>query len=259
MPHGDLMSLRLVTIENFYLNRRDPLAREMFLQMVDVRAEGYGPDYPPNFLPLEAADYVSRQHLICEEPSSGELKAIVGLRVSDLSVLDFYGLKVPLLHSAEVSDATRHVEALRRLIESHRRFGRPLWNNSYFTIRKHLRTAKSREGMREFLKTLKEFMMAVNNFELLQRPSGGMVTGAVPRFKTLEPYLQLGCERIEFEGEALGSFTNKGAAGEPTIPLYMQKVTAWGTALYEKYSDQIANRIVIVAPGEKEEALRRVA
>src|SRR5579862_5944618 len=60
-----LSKITLVTLDNFYVAAENPMARRIFGELVLLRLRGFGPDYPDTYLPVDAADYVCRQHLFC--------------------------------------------------------------------------------------------------------------------------------------------------------------------------------------------------
>ena len=51
--------LRIVSLENYYVNIHRKEAREYFLEMTALRAGSYGPDYPNHYLPLDQSDCIA--------------------------------------------------------------------------------------------------------------------------------------------------------------------------------------------------------
>ena len=67
-----LPKIKVITLDRFYACSDIPVARDLFGKMILLRAQGYGPDYPDFFLPVDSADYICRHHLFCIE-DQGEL------------------------------------------------------------------------------------------------------------------------------------------------------------------------------------------
>ena len=108
------MQLRIVTLQNYYNSTHDDEAKHLFHQVAQLRREGYGPDYPSFFLPLDKADFIAQNHLFCVE-EGGSLQAIGGFRNVSLGTLDRYRLTLPLLDWTLESEAHDAAAALRRL------------------------------------------------------------------------------------------------------------------------------------------------
>ena len=88
--------LVIVTLDNFNRNFADPQAQELFMGMIQLRREGYGPEYPESYLPFDGADYYCWHHLVCRRTNKG-LEPIAGFRQVPLSRADYHHETMPLL------------------------------------------------------------------------------------------------------------------------------------------------------------------
>jgi len=173
----DRLMVKIVTIHNFYKSCTNRLVKELFGEMLLVKQEGYGPDYPESFLPLDSSDFVATHHLLCLE-AWGSLEPIAGLRHCVQSVCEPYHVISPLLALVEDAGQEPHISQLRRLIREHRESGRELISSGGFTIKKAKRTDRALSTL------LKELVVALMCDDHWKHGNATLIGGGVIRFKT---------------------------------------------------------------------------
>lgn len=234
----ELSGLRLVTLHNFYGSTHDQSARDLFAGIADLRAKGYGPEYPPNFLPLDSADFVSTHHLICVEEDH-RLVPVAGYRTVPAEVLYYYRLALPQLATAQDSSAIGHVRAIEFLQEQHAREDRTLVAANYMTIRKEFR---KNESVRRLIK---DYLSATMYEETAVLRNASMILAGTLRFKTETLFVKLGYRPLEANGSALGPYPKRSAGGELILPMFSRELSAHARDCYEEMKTTLSQRVVV--------------
>lgn len=231
-------SIKLVTLDNAYHTSENPLSKEAFWGIIQLRAEGYGPDYPKTYLPLDAVDYVCRHHLICYE-NEGVLFPIGAYRQVLLKTCDFYGLKMPLLSMAEASQAETHCRALNQLFEDHRARGIPLSYSAGMTIRKNLRADKELSAL------FRELVMATHYQDSLEYGALNSLCAAVMRFKTHLWFEGIGYQALKYQGLGLSPLPNAVVDNNLMAMLFLEGVPEGFKNCYEKHKSIFEKRVFL--------------
>ncbi|MBI2606612.1 MAG: hypothetical protein HYW49_11100 [Deltaproteobacteria bacterium] len=230
--------IRLVTLDNAYCAATQPLAKTMFGELLCLRAEGYGSEYPPSFLPLDAADYVVWHHLFCVEEAT-RLIPVAGFRQVSLKRCDFYQIKMPLLKTAEDANAHRHLLALNAIFSESRQEDMDAVYSAGLTIKKHYR------GIRELSAFVRELGAALTYADMLERAVHSYVCAAVLRFKTNIWFQDVGYRPLELNGETLSIIHKVSAGNEPMLLMHLTEISDWAKSCREKHEFLFRKRLVI--------------
>lgn len=230
--------IRLVTLDNAYRSATQPLAKTMFGELIGLRAEGYGAEYPPSFLPLDSADYVVWHHLFCIEEAT-RLKPIAGFRQVSLKRCDFYQIKMPLLKTAEDASADKHLMALNTIFSESRAKNSDAVYSAGLTIKKHYR------GIKELSTLVRELGAALTYADMLERAVQTYVCAAVLRFKTNVWFQDVGYRPLALNGETLSIIHKVSAGGEPMLLMHLTEISDWAKSCREKHEFLFRKRLII--------------
>lgn len=237
---------KIVVLDNPYQCFNEPWVKCLFAEMVELRLNAYGPDYPKSFLPMDLVDYVARHYLICEENiNGGPPVPFAGFRHISLQRLDYYDLPMPLLTAAQKSGAHAHEQALCNMIQRHRENGTNLVYSSSFTIKKSYR---KREGLSAFIR---ELVAALIFDEYRTDQVSEIVCGSALRFKTRDYFEQIGFNSLnDANGAELPVFL-KGKIREQITLMRLEQTSQWSQECLEKHLKLIQNKILFSVPNEE--------
>lgn len=231
-------AIKIVTLNNFYRSVHDELARRLFVEMLRLKAEGYGPDYPEGFLPIDSTDYVVTHHLICRE-ESGAFVPVAGLRQAHLSVCDHYSFTLPFLALVEEAAGWDQAKVLRGMINDHRVTGKTFISSGGFTIRRDLRSDVASSAY------FCELIAALTCMDHVEHGGATMIGGGVVRFKTEKFWGRVGYAPIQTAGRVLPPVHVATANGEVVIAMSLEKPSDWAWNCYEKHRSTLSGREVI--------------
>lgn len=221
-------------------------ATEFFIKLLQVRAAGYGPDYPKHHLPMDSGDYVARHHIFCLEQSDGSLEAVSTYLVCDLSRYDYYHLQLPIVSLAKAVNVQPHIQALDTLLDFHRKTNLNFSYAGGFTIKKEYRKD------RELSKLMRELCIATVFDDFIRQNMACLMCVGVPRFKTELLWEQGGFNKMTWNGSVLEAMPKATAEGEPILIMCSEKPSQWALECREKYRDLLESRIVIDTKEEGE-------
>ncbi|MBI5495382.1 MAG: hypothetical protein HY904_10190 [Deltaproteobacteria bacterium] len=229
-------NLRLITIDGFYPCAESALARQLMGGLVQLRQRGYGADYPSNYLPLDASDFVCTQHLFVREDA---LEPVAGWREVSLHRCRQHGLELPLLRTVRESGSPDHAAALQELVDAADARGADVVYASGFTVPKALRGPDAVSG------TVKELVAAMHAADAPHHEGTVRVTGSVPRFRVCTLYASMGYHPMRRAGVELPPFHKASAGGEPVRLLQYTGVTDWSRQCLARHRDVLATRLVV--------------
>ena len=241
------VDVKLVTLDDFYHTVDQEPSREFFGKMSRLRAQGYGPDYPDNYLPMDAADLVCRHHLMCRPGPDGSWQPFAGFRQIPIDRCDRHGLDVPLLHTVRKAGASLASETLEAFLAKGREASREMIYSASLTMCKDLR------GDRDLAKLVRELLAAFltdDHFRGGQAPTLG---AAVLRFKTHLWFPEIGFQPLQSGGQDLPVIQNHAAGGEPFIIMHIESPSLWARQCLARHQKIFEERLWI-GPAQPESA-----
>lgn len=201
-------SIQIVTLDHFYDQSSDPEAQHFFAELIVIRKEGYGPDYPSHFLPMDTVDFIATHHLFCVE-ENGQLEPVGAFRNLSLKRAEYYGLTLPILRLVHESGSKPHIQWVESLLESHRRTKKDLMYSSSLVIKKEFR--KNRQECQNIL----DLTSCMTHFDLNRFNIGITIGGSALRFKTKPLFEKWGYRASKNpDGSELGPLQKKSAGHE---------------------------------------------
>lgn len=241
--------LKIVTLENFYKNIYSPENREMFMKLMQLREQGYGHEYPENFLPVDVSDFVVCHHLFCIEDDRG-LVPIAGGTHASMKRCDQYNVALPIDSLGQKSKNPIHGEAVRDLLQDFRQNGKDLVNGVRLTI------AQEYRGNREISEQVKELVAGLLVADTEMYGLSAIVTDAIVRFKTDRLFHKMGFRPMEHQGKELPLLKKHWAKDEPALLMIAHQLSDWTHECYDKHRDAIEGRVLI---GQKRVAEKKAA
>lgn len=235
----EVLRLHLATLDSFYSCVTNPDAQRLFADMATVRHRGYGPDYPENYLPLDASDYISRLH-ICYADHGFEQTPVATLRSVSLAACDHFNVTLPLLESARLSGSKVHLDHLESILHTSRAHRTPLLYSSRLTVSKSTRTDRALcERILELAAAL-----VVDDFDLLGAPL--IIAGAAIRFGTLRLLGRWGFYQLLSPlGEKLPPFPKVEAGSEPIQLIALRQPSQYARDCHRANKSLLDSRFTI--------------
>ena len=94
----------------------DPLARELFPQLLKFKINGYQKEYPYGVLPLETADFVANHVTLCEETPEGYIPHMAFKSIT-LDRCKTHHLEFPIYHMIHEAKSKNDQEKYERVAE----------------------------------------------------------------------------------------------------------------------------------------------
>lgn len=232
--------IQLVTLDNYYLaHLSNPKAHHYFADLVEMRTRGYGMDYPNYYLPLDATDFVSVQHLFYLKDDLAPQGRVVGcMKFVSLRTADFYQLNLPLMKTVLESGQIQHLKVLEKIFEVTRDQNLDLLYPAGLTIEKSLRDVE------ELRKIIIELVAALVCESWRSQQLSRMVTAAVVKFKTSRFIKKMGFQNIQNGPENLSPILKK-TANEMIELLELHAPSVWASDCYDQYCNILEQRIWI--------------
>lgn len=233
-------TIYLASIYNIYESADSPLARSLFADLIKMRAEGWLPEYPKNYLPFDSSDFVGVQHLFCIR-ENGQLRPIGGFRQISLRTCEEYGIKEAHCGLLEKARSPEHTEALKTLFETAKRENRDLISTSKVTL------SKSFRGDRAFSEKIREILAATFYNEQQRYRNPIFLGSGVLRFKTDQLLFKSGFKVLEIEKKPLPPVQIPEAGSEPILLMSCDRLSKWVEESFYKHKNLINSRIIIDA------------
>ncbi len=249
-----IKKIRIVTISNSFKSLENPLARQLFPEIIKIKKDGYGPpEYPDWFLPVDTMDLVCLHHVFCIEEGS-TLKPIGSFRQMTLEQCDFYKQEMPILTFAKLYGTPDHVAMIEEIIEGHRKNKTQLLYSSGYAVLHEYRKFK---GLSRYLFDL---VGALTYLDTMELNISETVAGGAIRFKTDKTFGFHGYEGLKHKGEVLPAITRK--VGDQVLLIGFKEMSDYVKKAYAELQSVIEARILIsadqssVIPGDMIDALR---
>jgi hypothetical protein len=100
-------NLQIVVLESPYDNMNDPLVRDLFSKIVQLKIEGYRLVYPYGVLPVDSYDFIATHHLVCRE-INGSYQVLMGVKYITLKKCLTHNLPFPGIALLRTAKAVSH-------------------------------------------------------------------------------------------------------------------------------------------------------
>lgn len=181
-------SLRLVIVENPYLNIENQLVRELFPQIIRLKRRGYTKEHAANVLPLGVDDFHGTHFLVCTE-KDGALTPICGNRGAHLSVCRYHNIPFPAQALVAATNPSC-AETISQHEEKCVSLGMDLIYLGSFVVDPEYRTRRHLARIRALFSTL------LGGYKKFHNPNSRFLTAAVQSVGTEKFCRWLGFERI---------------------------------------------------------------
>jgi hypothetical protein len=212
VEHLSPRDLRLVVIECPLDGWGDRAVRGLFCDMVELKILGFGARYSAKVLPVDTTDFIGRHILSCVDSAEG-LRAIAGFRAIDREQCRSFNLPFPAESLARAAGASRHVEAVRALLEP----DEPLGYIGSWTVHPSVRdNLPLRAALRD------HFALGAI---LLHREVGvtRLILGATLRFKVDRLLAAIGYRVLSHQGDPLPPIPARHLHGEQVQLMYLEE------------------------------------
>lgn len=233
---------RLVVLDYPVRHWDDERVQRTFAQVISMRLAGYRAEYPPEVLPVDAADFVSTLMLLGKERDEG-FDPFFCVRFVTLDRCRAHRVEFPPIAVARSSSATEHLRAFMRVIEDCESHGKTLGFGSTWAVRKECRMD------REFSLFLRDFVTATQVWYQHAYQIDETATYGVTRFKAHLLQQKAGYEVLTgTNGNQLDVFPMFSLFGEPVLALHLKRPSADALRIARELSAYWECRIHIGEP-----------
>lgn len=203
---------------------------DLFRQIVRLKMEGYGVEYPPGTMPIDVVEFYGAHLLWVRDGKQGPevLSALRAVSYQDCASHrhTFSGLAL-----VEQADEPRHQEAVRQLIEETLSKGQCLGYLSGWTV--HPAVRKDPELRRQIKDSFVGLYCHFRKSLGIERT----VIGGTPRFKTDEMFWPLGYQSLALGGEVLPLIRVRHLFGEQVRVMVGPELNAHAEAEMKRTSE----------------------
>jgi hypothetical protein len=246
-------NLRIVVIESPYDTLSDPLARDLFSKMLQLKIAGYRMVYPYGVLPADTSDFIATHQLICREVKDS-YEVLMGVKYITLKKSQTHNLPFPGLTLLRAARAELHEKALEQLLVSYRETPEKVSYGGSWAIGAE---ARSNPVLQKVLKDL--FAVTLVRHEMEIGTSERFCAGAT-KVKTHEYFQNLGYEKFCYDGQVLPTINTASLLGEPAFMFRCTRFSPAALDLADRYQKLWDSRLVISSesiqstPAKKEAA-----
>lgn len=233
---------RLVVLDYPVRHWGDERVQRTFAQVISMRLAGYRAEYPPEVLPVDAADFVSTLMLLGREEGGG-FDPFFCIRYVSLDRCRAHRVEFPATGAARAAGATEHQQAILRAVETCEREGRTFGYASTWSVKSEVRKD------RDLSIFLRDFVVASHAWYQLAYRVDETATYGVVRFKAHLVEQKAGYEVIAgADGRPLGVFPYYSLFGEPVLTLHLRNLSSDALRLARELSLYWENRIHLGEP-----------
>ncbi len=226
------MTFTLKLLNDFYSQSRNPDAQSQLIDVINIRKDGFGPDYPPGHLPIDAFDFVGRHFILYKTVESREIP-VATWRHTSAKQAENYRITPPFLCTVGEPSLLRHKHAIEERLALDKQKSKDTVYMGAFSISKPWR---QEAGVSEIAKELGIATMIQD----INHHDTRYLSGATLRFKINILLEQAGFERIQDHCGELPEFKKTSACNE-TIALYeLITPSFWAIECLEKYESAIS-------------------
>ena len=115
MSHANEKKLKFVILDCPIDHWNDPVVKNLFQKLIDLKLKGYRSRYGSAVLPIETVDFIATHVLTCEETADG-LVPLMGNRCITTERCKRFNMKFPLLSLVEECQSPVHVQAIEKFL-----------------------------------------------------------------------------------------------------------------------------------------------
>jgi hypothetical protein len=226
---------------------QEPRIEHLFHQIIDVKLQGYGAEYPYGVIAVDGTDFVATHIAVCEE-KGGRFEPLLAYKSISLERCLNFKQTFPALALARAAKSFGHVRVLTDLVKRYEQAPSRLRYCSAFTIRPELRKDRELTG---FLKNL----LAGVHVNLI-KDTGAIeaLTCGVVRFRVDKLWESWGYHALSAGEQPLPSIRQVSLDGEEVkmYRLVSARFSEHAERCAEEYAAFWQNRVVIDTPAPRE-------
>ncbi len=225
---------KIVVLECPYDTWDDPLSKDMFHKMVQLKMIGYKREYPYGVLPVDTSDFVATHHLICLD-ERGELNPVMAYRTVTLERAKLHSMSLPVLNLMNMIGAKEHAEKIQSIITNCEKQNKSLVYASSLAVHND---HKGNADLRTALRTIHVLYHKDAKIDEI-------IAGGVIRFKMDKLYEFFGYSDLEWNGKVLPPVAVPFVFNEVTGFYHLRKFSEEAMNLAEANRKLWENRITI--------------
>ncbi len=232
-----------VVVQNAQEIIPDPLVRELFPKIMDLKTAGYRQEYGNFVLPFDSSDFIATHLLLCEKRPDGDLFPLLGMKSVTLKSCDEYRISFPMLSMLETPETKNEPakEVIMKILDDHRGRGTPgkIAYNGSFTIRPELRKD---EVLKRYLWEL-TFSMLTNYY--ISYEIDHVLAVCATRFKVDERKVALGWNYIKNGNGVMEEYKCRALFESPLIPMELVGVKEKSQSASARFKDLWDERLTL--------------
>lgn len=228
--------LRIVVIHNPYDTFQEPLVKDLFSKMVELKLKGYRAEYPYGVLPVDASDFVAAHQMVCIESRSGFVP-IMGYKSTTLEKCQIYNMVFPALNLVRQAGATPHDKAVEAIVANCKNPAELTYTGSWTVDPSVKRNPALATQLKHLFKTMYVLYHLENSIHQI-------IAGGTLRFKTEKLIERWGHEPLTYNGEKLPTIRVKHLLNEEVLVMHLKKFTEEAKVIDEESLALWQDRIV---------------
>ncbi len=234
-----------VVIQNAQEIIPDPMVRELFPKIMELKTAGYRQEYGNFVLPFDSSDFIATHLLLCEKRQAGDLHPVLGMKSITLKNCDSYRISFPMLSMLETPETKNEAakEVIAKILDDYRARGatEKIAYNGSFTIRPELRKD---EVLKKYLWEL-TFSMLTNYY--ISYEIDHVLAVCATRFKVDERKAALGWNYIQNGTGVLEEYKCRALFESPLIPMELVGVKGKSESASARFRDLWEERVTLDA------------
>jgi hypothetical protein len=233
------MGIRIVVLDRVFDYWMDPKIREFFGDVLALRFEGYGQEYPRHVIPADNSDYFATHIVTCEEYSDGKLIPISSYKMVSMKRCqefkrEFVGMQVP-----KEAGARDHLDAVASIMASCEEKKIDLGYCCSWTIRPRIRKNEI------LTKLIRNMVYSSHSNWQKEAQVPEMVIAGVQKFKADIYQESIGYKKFQINGRVLDTFGHTDLAQEQVFMLHMTEFSEYCKSMAARYQSYWDDRLVL--------------
>lgn len=196
----DTKKLRMVILECPYKNWHNPLTKDLFDQIIQLKIDGYETRWGKQTMAMDSTDFIADHLLICQEDAGGKLTVISASKSITLSTSEAFHLPFMPVIMLENNPLTfTHMQSLNDILANATAAKKEIAYYSSWTIHPEIRKNRAASQMIKDIFTA----LSVDYHRSYNIPE--MLGFSVPQFKTDIIFGSWGYKNVLYQGQELES------------------------------------------------------